>query len=264
MDTDRPHTLDQRIISRERDYLRILLVSSSVTYVRDNYDELFRRLAQAKGPHLVGLLLIETVSWKLWGTIINLFFAGCFGLARNLLVNIFKSWFDRQRETLFSKVYYSPSINERHCVELLRSLDLDLIINLRTRNIYKSRVLNIPRGGCLNVHHGLLPENRGTMCDLWALYEDRPVGFTIHYMNKKIDDGDIVLRETLDLKGCQDYSQIPYLSSLVEAQKLIEIINTLERGEQLPTTSNQTANIRYTQNPTLSQIFAMKKKGLRL
>ena len=90
-------------------------------------------------------------------------------------------------------LHFFDNPNSPDFLEFVKNHQTDLLINARTRFIYKSKILKLPRLGAINIHHGLLPEFRGTMCDLWALYNNRPTGFSIHVMEKKIDNGGIIL-----------------------------------------------------------------------
>src|SRR6476619_6211503 len=58
-----------------------------------------------------------------------------------------------------------PNVNGSEALELIKKHDIDLIVNARTRAIFKKDILNATRLGCINIHHGLLPEQRGLMCD---------------------------------------------------------------------------------------------------
>ena len=78
----------------------------------------------------------------------------------------------RDLPTLRAKTMKDPRI-----IAWIRGQDIDLVINLRTRCIYRSEVLDASKLGCINIHHGLLPLYRGAMCDLFALSENRPAGF---------------------------------------------------------------------------------------
>ncbi|MDE7175619.1 MAG: hypothetical protein K2N75_06210 [Helicobacter sp.] len=44
----------------------------------------------------------------------------------------------------------------------------------------------------LNAHPGIIPNSRGLDSFKWAILEDRPLGVTLHYIDEKIDCGEIV------------------------------------------------------------------------
>src|SRR5690606_523522 len=100
--------------------------------------------------------------------------------------------------------------------------------------IYKRSILQAPRLGCLNVHHGLLPRYRGTMCDLYALSEGREAGFSVHVMTPKLDAGPILRRQIVG-GGTRDYLSYLRHTGPIEARVLTELVDEIENLGQLPT-----------------------------
>ncbi|HNW35385.1 MAG TPA: formyltransferase family protein [Candidatus Ozemobacteraceae bacterium] len=252
--------------------LRVVFVTSDVTYVRDNYHALIRRVCDRKllpeGVEPVGLVLLTVSRAVLLKNILGLPLVGApqfaFTLARNLMRAGMLDPRSAVAETAGMPILRCRSVNEPSAVEWLRERRADLIVNMRTRNIYKDIVLGLPKIGCINIHHGILPENRGTMCDLWAWAEGRPVGFTIHWMNAKIDDGDILVRREVDVRGLRCYLDIPQASSRIEAEALIDVLGKVRREGRWVGIPNRTETIDYRRNPTPSQIVELRRRGLRL
>jgi len=48
--------------------------------------------------------------------------------------------------------------------------------------------------GAINIHMGLSPHYRGSSCNFWAMYDERPqfVGATVHKLSKGLDSGDML------------------------------------------------------------------------
>jgi hypothetical protein len=78
----------------------------------------------------------------------------------------------------------------------------DLVIGFGTSYVTAATLTAAPRG-ILNLHTGLLPEYRGVKSEFWALYngEHSRVGWTLHYMTRRLDEGDIVLRQRVVWRG---------------------------------------------------------------
>jgi methionyl-tRNA formyltransferase len=67
-------------------------------------------------------------------------------------------------------------------------------------NIINETVFKIPRLGSLNVHQGLAPWYRGGPPVFWELYNgEQEVGITVHFVESKVDSGEIVLQQTVPL-----------------------------------------------------------------
>jgi folate-dependent phosphoribosylglycinamide formyltransferase PurN len=95
----------------------------------------------------------------------------------------------------FVSNYHSPE-----ALALMRAAGADLGVVLGT-NILKESVFKIPRLGSINVHQGLAPFYRGCPAVFWELFNDeREVGLTVHFVEAKVDTGDIVIQETVPLE----------------------------------------------------------------
>jgi methionyl-tRNA formyltransferase len=92
-------------------------------------------------------------------------------------------------------VYDTEVINSDPTRKLFRELDPDLGLSLGNAYIAKS-VFSIPTYGMLNLHSEILPDFQGAQSVIWPIYKQRTeTGFTIHQLNKNIDDGDILYQE---------------------------------------------------------------------
>ena len=76
----------------------------------------------------------------------------------------------------------------------------DIIITCAYGQIIPEEILNAPRLGCINVHASLLPRLRGGAPLHHALIDgEEKTGITIMYMDKKMDSGDIISQEKIDI-----------------------------------------------------------------
>ncbi len=255
-------------MNRRKATLRTLLVTSEVTYVPSNYFQLFQTVLDGAGAHVAGLAILRGLNRALAKSTLGLFALGCNRVASTLVTNILRLPL-KQREKLFRArnlpVLRWDSMNDAEAVEWVRANDIDLVINLRTRCIYKPDILNAPRLGCLNIHHGLLPVYRGTLCDLYALSENRPAGFTIHKMNEKIDAG-VLYHVEATAKGFEpDY--IGYLGKTGEREgrALVKLLDEIAASGALPDGQpNVCEKPIFTRNPKREQISQLKAKGMKL
>ena len=103
--------------------------------------------------------------------------------------------------------YFVKNHNSKSTIEIIANMKSQYIINSGTPRILKGDILTVKRG-VLNCHPGILPKYRGCTCVEWAVYNDDPVGATVHFMNEGIDDGPIVLQDALCIPACQSYEII--------------------------------------------------------
>jgi folate-dependent phosphoribosylglycinamide formyltransferase PurN len=100
-------------------------------------------------------------------------------------------------------------------IALMRSAQADLGIVWGT-NILKESVFKIPRLGSINIHQGLAPYYRGGPPVFWELHNGEPeVGITVHFVEPKVDTGEILTQETLPL--VYDYSYGLNFEAFIEA-----------------------------------------------
>lgn len=257
--------------------MKILFVTSETTYIPGNYLDLLQELLEYQASNknegtqkwsLCAVVSVKTLDKNLIKTIIGLPLLGVFDLTKTLIRNIGELPF-KKRSKLCAR-YKIPhmkvdSMNDESIINWVKQNDVDLILNLRTRSIYKRRILNAPNIGCVNIHHGLLPKYRGTFCDLYALSEGREAGFSLHKMEEKVDAGEIYKVVTVDKGSERNYRN--YLKKTIkpEIETLINFFNECAKKKELPEgTPNTTSEKKYTKNPTRKTIYEFKERGLIL
>ncbi len=100
--------------------------------------------------------------------------------------------------------HFLSNYHTEESIALMRAAEADLGIVWGT-NILKEPVFKIPRLGSINIHQGLAPYYRGGPPVFWELYNgEREVGVTVHFVEPKVDTGDILVQEALPL--VYDYS----------------------------------------------------------
>jgi methionyl-tRNA formyltransferase len=127
--------------------------------------------------------------------------------------------------------FWCANINSSRSVDLLRSLNLDLIIVANFSQIIRGDVLEIPRLGCINVHPSLLPKYRGPIPFYWVLkYCEKNSGVTIHYIDQGIDSGDIILQESFPIAEGETEASLRDRSAAIAARLLPTAIRRIATG----------------------------------
>lgn len=99
------------------------------------------------------------------------------------------------------KLFQVENINrEPEVLEELEKLEIDFILVLAFAQFLGSRVLNMPKLGCFNIHTSILPKYRGAAPIQYALLNgDTSTGVSIQKMVKEMDAGDLVHFDELDI-----------------------------------------------------------------
>jgi len=248
--------------------MKVIFVTSEVTYVPQNCLFFFNEVLRNNPSNISGLIIIKNNSLDLLPKAMWLYALGCKNFACCLIHNIVELPLEK-RGRLFKKnslpVLKVKNINDPKIISWIKRNKIDLIINIRTRSIFKEDILSSTKFGCINIHHGLLPKYRGIFCDLYALSENRPAGITIHRMSKKIDDGEIIY--TKEVSNNNEKNYINYLSTTgsEEATLVRNLIKYIEKYKSLPKgINNYDANFVITKTPNRNKIREMQKGGMIL
>lgn len=102
---------------------------------------------------------------------------------------VINSWRDEESVYEFAVKNNIPILE----VSQVSKLDADLGISVRFNKIIGENVINSFKMGIVNTHGGILPEYRGSYCNINALLNgEKEFGVTLHYIHPGVDDGDIV------------------------------------------------------------------------
>jgi len=88
--------------------------------------------------------------------------------------------------------------NSEECIQFLSSQGFDLGVILGARILSKSVIQQFEKG-ILNLHPGLLPENRGLDTIKWAVLKNLKQGVTSHIIDEKIDRGTLISRKQIKI-----------------------------------------------------------------
>ena len=108
-------------------------------------------------------------------------------------------WFASVRQLAFENylpVYQPANPNDPAFVAAMQALQPDFLFSCYYRHMLKQPLLDLPRLGALNLHGSLLPRYRGRCPVNWVLvHGETETGVTLHYMEAKADQGDIVAQQ---------------------------------------------------------------------
>jgi phosphoribosylglycinamide formyltransferase-1 len=125
--------------------------------------------------------------------------------------------------------YYVVKHNSDECLSLIRNYDLDLGIILGAR-IINHKIISSFRIGILNMHPGLLPQNRGLDNQKWAILKKIKQGVTTHLIDKFVDKGDIIFRKEIDVYEDDSLLDIFLRIQNMELELMVSSIRALSLG----------------------------------
>lgn len=93
-------------------------------------------------------------------------------------------------------------LNSIACATALQQMGTEVLL-FGGVPIIRAHILAVPKVCTLNVHMALLPEFRGMNVAEWSIFNDAPVGVTVHQVDPGVDTGAILYHETIDVSECK-------------------------------------------------------------
>ena len=149
------------------------------------------------------------------------------------------------------EVIQPDDVNAPSSLEIIRDWGADLICVAAFGQLLKSGLLDLPEGGCLNVHASLLPRWRGASpVNAAILAGDSCSGVTIMKMRPGLDDGPILAQESVQIGTEETAGQLSDRLAELGSELLLKTIPPYMRGDLKP----------QPQDPDLATYARMLKK----
>ena len=101
------------------------------------------------------------------------------------------------------------NVNSRDFLNIIKEYHCDLFVSMSFNQIFKSEIISLPKHNIINCHAGKLPFYRGRNVLNWVLINDeKEFGITVHYVDKEIDNGDIIIQRTFPITDKDNYSSL--------------------------------------------------------
>lgn len=162
------------------------------------------------------------------------------------------------------KLHETENINSKKTIQILKSWKPDVLVSLSFDQILKKEVIKIPKMAALNMHPGLLPKYRGIWPNFWKLHnKEKFAGVTIHYINEKIDAGDVIAQIKFPIKKDDTNLSLSLRSAHHGSKLLAKTLQKIKQGANLKPLKLK-GNPRYYSLPNKKQFSAFFARGKRL
>ena len=103
---------------------------------------------------------------------------------------------------------------------------------MRIQEIFKNEIINLTKYKIINCHAGKLPFYRGRNILNWALINNEDeFGITVHYVDKGIDTGDIILQKSYSITMQDNYATLLEKAYVECASILYEAVCLFKGGD---------------------------------
>lgn len=123
------------------------------------------------------------------------------------------------------EVFQPQTVNSEEAYLKLKEWDPEVIVVVAFGQILKSKVLEFPPLGCINVHGSLLPKYRGAAPIHWAVIRgEKTTGITTMFMDTGLDTGDIILQEELAIGPLETTGELHDRLAVLGAEVLLSTL----------------------------------------
>tara|TARA_B100000686_G_scaffold200729_1_gene207637 strand:+ start:4085 stop:5035 length:951 start_codon:yes stop_codon:yes gene_type:complete len=130
------------------------------------------------------------------------------------------------------RILQPSSLKDENTINILNSLEADLMIVVAYGLLVPKEILDIPKLGCMNVHASILPKWRGASPIEYSLYsEDKETGITFMRMSEGLDEGPILEVHKCNIDSKDNLGALEKKLTDLGKAKLIEFLEKFEKGE---------------------------------
>lgn len=132
-------------------------------------------------------------------------------------------------------VFQPQSMKDGTALDIIESLNADLIIVVAFGKILPKEILKSVKYGCINIHASLLPKLRGAAPIQWSIINgEKETGVTSMQMDVGLDTGDMLLKKSVEITDNMNAGELHDKLSILGADVLIETIDELKKGKLEP------------------------------
>jgi len=160
------------------------------------------------------------------------------------------------------RVIHVEDVNSLYVIEQLKGIDLILSVSIPQK--LGKEILSLPPFGCINVHSGKLPRYKGLLPTFWQmLCGEKSIGASIHFMNERIDDGDILAYGEFPLRLNDSLYRVMKRAKIEGARLAFKTIERISLGNYT-TIPNDRTKATYYGFPSSEDVQAFKRLGWKL
>ena len=138
------------------------------------------------------------------------------------------------------KFFKKKNINDIKFINYIKKNKIDLLASMSFDQIFKNEIINALNNNIINCHAGKLPFYRGRNILNWALINgEKDFGITTHFVNKKIDTGDIILQKIFKISKNDDYKSLLIKSHNECAKIIFKTIKKIQNNDYKATPQNK-------------------------
>ncbi|MDD5689201.1 MAG: methionyl-tRNA formyltransferase [Caldisericia bacterium] len=139
-----------------------------------------------------------------------------------------------------NKILTPSNLKDKDFLNEIANLKPDLLVTASYGKILPKDLLTIPKYASINIHPSLLPLYPGAEPIFWQIMRgEKESGVTIFEMNSKIDSGEIILQESIQIDKADNYEDVLKKLTELSVKLLDKLLNLIEESKPLPKVKQQ-------------------------
>ncbi|MBM3244323.1 MAG: hypothetical protein FJZ15_00825 [Candidatus Omnitrophica bacterium] len=245
------------------------------------FSPFLRSIIEARSKDIVAVVIAgergagshpKTMKQKLENIYILWLIMEPYGFIRNLFIGIWQGFIrllgplglplDKRSIRGGARKYNIPvvmcrDLNSQEFIEKLRQFSPDAVIN-QTELLLRENLLAVPKIGIINRHASLLPHFRGRLGSWWSHAAEPPeYGVTIHFVDREIDSGPIIIQKGYAIDPRVSYSKVLDTFFNDAPKLMLEALAKIEKPDFKPLPNNYQGTKTYL-FPTLQEVKAYR------
>lgn len=107
-----------------------------------------------------------------------------------------QEYIQKSKELFDQEIIYSADLFKNgKAKKIISKTDPQVLITCYWDFLLKEEIFQLPTYGCINLHPGYLPKNRGWYPNIWPIVDGTQAGVTLHLIDKGADTGPIIAQE---------------------------------------------------------------------
>lgn len=140
--------------------------------------------------------------------------------------------------------YCEKNVNSDKFLEIIGKYKADLFVSMSFNQIFRTKIIEMPKYHIINCHAGKLPYYRGRNILNWVLINDeKEFGITVHYVDTGIDTGDILLQRCYPITDEDDYGTLLKRAYEGCASVLYDAVKMIADGTAVATPQKKIASV---------------------
>ena len=192
----------------------------------------------------IGIFAYNFPHWKTQQTILNLIISGqkpdVIFAADKVELNHYQSkiriaplglhlWHPKKIAEQFGIPYHVVTHNSNETSMMVKEYDLDIGVISGAR-ILKPIAFENFRIGVINMHPGILPENRGLDTIKWAIINNLPQGASVHIIDSNIDRGQLICKSHVEIYSDDTLVDIQIRVQNKEQELLLKALEIIQES----------------------------------